>query len=58
MKTRRYVYQVVRTNRMNGSRDSYYFASEAAAKKYKSFTEGGNWSVEIVKWPLFTAEDI
>jgi len=54
------VYEVVRQCLMTGSRDSLYFNSRKAAKKFiaTSTFETRDFSYSINVWPLYTSQDI
>lgn len=55
----RYVYEVVSTNIHNGRRDSSYFDSMKAARRWKENVEGvGNCVATICQWRVFNNKDI
>lgn len=59
MSKRLYVYEVVTTSKQNGARDSVYFNSEKAAKKWKECRERDGLNTAVIcQWRVFTIKDI
>lgn len=55
----KYVYEVVSTNVVSGVKDSVYFDSEKAAKRWKDAQERGQMNIAtICQWRVFSNKDI
>lgn len=55
----KYVYEVVTTNILTGAKDSTYFSSMIAAKRWKDSQEKGQMVVAtICQWRMFNNKDI